>query len=489
MDFYPTVLDLAGVPYPDQPKDGISLVPLLTGRPAPELNDRPLFWYNVTSGISDEGDAFQPAAAVRQGSWRLVKNFECPLELYDLSSDPGESVNLAETHPETAAGLEKKLDRWLADTGVVTPTANPFYDPGYVIPRQVNALPDGYHVSKAWKLAGPSCGWQAARMIQTSFVDGAMRLQADGVYPEIRTADVSGLPAGRYAVQVELNVPTSGRIRMAWSGEGKDKGDIEFFPQRDGQWHTLTAVFEAKAPLEELRLAAPTHLKATGHYDPATQPDWIEVRSIQLFSAPRTVAPDSPPPERCPQGGAGSLFSDDFTRPELGSGWTCDTDGVWMLQNGRLACQLYQGMPKPVLYNTQAETGGGFTLAGTVILNTPNRTGFAGVVCNYQDPDRQYVFRYNGTGTVQFLGANSKNAILSQENAFSHTPGTPFRLTVESSGPHQFVLTLQNAATGETVFSRTVTDPEQLYTGGFGGFYNSAGAVEFDDFTFSKQEM
>ena len=79
IDFYPTILDLAGVPLPDQPVDGVSLVPLLKGGAMPSLHDRPLFWYNVTSGITDEGEPFQPVAAVRKGNWRLVKNFELRL--------------------------------------------------------------------------------------------------------------------------------------------------------------------------------------------------------------------------------------------------------------------------------------------------------------------------------------------------------------------------------------------------------------------------
>ena len=282
MDFYPTVLELAGVPYPDQPQDGISLVPLLTSGDASAFADRPLFWYNVTSLVADNGEFFQPVAAVRQGDWRLVKNFERPLELYQLKTDPGESLNLAASHPQKTEQLEQLLDAWLADTGVVQPTPNPFYDPDYVIPRQVDARPAGYAATQTWALDSPDCGWRAARRVKTSFHNGAMRLRADGNYPVIKSESLQ-LPAGKYAVQVELKVPTSGRIRMAWSG-AKNRAAIEFFPQRDGRWHTLTAIFEATGPITGLQLAAPTHLNTTGHYDPDTQPDWIEVRSIKLLS-------------------------------------------------------------------------------------------------------------------------------------------------------------------------------------------------------------
>ncbi|QHI69183.1 sulfatase [Tichowtungia aerotolerans] len=481
IDFYPTILDLAGVPLPDQPVDGVSLVPLLKGESMPSLSDRPLFWYNVTHGITDEGETFQPVAAVRKGQWRLIKNFEKPLELYDLSSDAGESNNLAESHPEKAAELEKLLDHWLSDTGVVVPTKNPAYDPDYVIPRQVDSLPEGYEVSKVWKLDNASCGWQAARMIKTSFHDGAMRLQEEGGYPEIRSEALSGLPAGRYAVQLELNVPTSGRIRMAWRENGARGGDIEFFPQRDGQWHTLTAVFEAEAPLAGLRLAAPTHLKETGHYNPETQPNWIEVRSVKLLSGP--AAENEPAASTSHfQPSPNALVFDDFNRAEIGPGWKCDTDGVWKIQNGRLVAEIYHGKPKPVLYNTNAESGPGTVLSATCTLNTPNRTGFVGLAAHYQSPEEQYIFRFNGEGTVQFLGANGRNAILTKNHAFMHLPGTSYRLSLRETVPDQFELEIKEVETGRTVFSETVSDSSQRYRGGFGGVYNSAGSLAFDDF-------
>jgi len=465
--------------------DGVSLVPLLKGKPMPSLDERPLFWYNVTSGITDEGEPFQPVAAVLRGDWRLVKNFDRPLELYDLNTDIGESNNLAASHPEKAAELEKRLVSWLADTGVVTPTKNPFYDPETVIARQVDSLPEGYAVSKHWKLDSPACGWNAARMVKTSFVDDAMRMQADGIYPEILTTDVRGLPAGQYAVQIELNVPTSGRIRMGWRGQGKDKGDIEFWPKRDGQWHTLTAVFEAKEPIEELRLAAPTHLHVTGHYDPATQPDWIEVRSIKLLSKSGSGKAGGTPAIRIADVSSALIF-DDFNCSEVGPDWKYDTDGVWKIQNGQLTAEMFRGIPKPVLYNTKAETGSGTVLSATVILNTPQRTGFAGLATHYQSPEKQYIFRFNGEGTVQFLGANGRNAILTKDHAFMHLPGTSYRLSIREAIPYQFKLEIQEAKTGRTVFSGTGTDRKQLYRGGFGGVYNSAGSLAFDDFELSS---
>lgn len=285
IDFYPTILDIAGVALPkDQPVDGVSLAPLLQTGEQPELSSRPLFWYNVTNEAKEDGEIVLPVASVRKGGWRLVKNFGRPLELYNLDADPSESENLAAKEPERVATLALLLDGWLKDTGVATPTTNPFYDPNYVIPRQIEneSVSPQSEVVRSWNMGSNDSKWRTARMIKTEVKGGALQMHADGSYPEIVTTDVAGLPAGMYAVQIELRVPTSGRIRFAWKG-GDDKGNIEFFPKRDGKWHTLTGTFEAKEPLEMLRFAAPTHLETTGHYDPASQPDYIEIKSVRLM--------------------------------------------------------------------------------------------------------------------------------------------------------------------------------------------------------------
>jgi arylsulfatase A len=482
IDFYPTILDLADVPFPEQPVDGVSLVPLLKNRPLPSLSDRPLFWHNVTTGLKADGEFYQPVASVLKGKWRVVKNFGRPLELYNLTDDPGESENLAASRPEKTAELEQLLDEWLADTGVVTPTKNPFYEPDYVIPRQVDSLPEGAEVSKVWKLDDSSCGWSAARMIKTSFVDGAMRLQADGVYPVIKSEALSGLPAGRYVVQLELKVPTSGRIRFIWG----ERDVVEFFPQRDGEWHTLTGLFEAKEPISELQLAAPTHLNTTGHYDPATQPEWIEVRSIKLFSLLPVSAAKAAILKTDFQPAPDAVVFDDFNRADVGPDWKCDTGDGWNVLKGLLVPERSKGTPVPVLYHTQAEAGSGAEASVTVRLNVPNRTAFAGIVTHYQNPTDQYVFRFSGEGTVQFLVKNAGRAILTRQNAFLHVPGKPYRLTVFEPAPHQFELKVEDVEAGKTVFSETVTDPAGLYQGGFFGLYNSAASVSFDDFQLSE---
>lgn len=142
LDFYPTILDMAGVELPNsQPVDGTSLVPLLRGGPQPELAERKHYWYNVTSDIIEDGSLILPGAAVRESDWKLLKFFQQPPRLYNLADDPGESRDLAEAQPEIAARLDQALEAWLEETGVAIPTRNPAYDPEYVVPHQVEEIP------------------------------------------------------------------------------------------------------------------------------------------------------------------------------------------------------------------------------------------------------------------------------------------------------------------------------------------------------------
>jgi len=176
------------------------------------------------------------------------------------------------------------LQDWLEETGIALPTPNPNYDPDYVVPRQVEALPEGARLVRRWRPAEDG-SWTAARMVELETVGAALRLRAAGNYPEILTRETEGLSAGRYALQVDLRVPTSGRVRAAWRG-GRDKRSLEVFPRRDGGRHTLTAVFEALEPIDQLRFAGPTHLEKTGHYDPDVHTDWIEVEAFRLYRWP-----------------------------------------------------------------------------------------------------------------------------------------------------------------------------------------------------------
>jgi arylsulfatase A len=99
MDFFPTVLELAGLP-PRPRLDGVSVVPVFTGRVA-SLGERALYWEYPQKRLHQ---------AIRVGKWKGVRfGTDQPLELYDLSTDVAESSNVAARHPETVRDLERRL--------------------------------------------------------------------------------------------------------------------------------------------------------------------------------------------------------------------------------------------------------------------------------------------------------------------------------------------------------------------------------------------
>lgn len=123
-DIFPTVLDLCGLPaLPEQHVDGVSLVPICEGK---TIADRPLFWHYPH--YSNQGG--QPSSIIRQGDWKLIHYYETNRnELYHLASDPGEQSDLADTNPDRAADMSRRLQSWLESVDANYPTPNPNYDP------------------------------------------------------------------------------------------------------------------------------------------------------------------------------------------------------------------------------------------------------------------------------------------------------------------------------------------------------------------------
>ena len=123
-DFYPTVLEMAGLPpRPKQHVDGVSLAALLkqTGGPRREA----LYWhyphYHRTL----------PGGAIRRGDWKLIEYYEDGrLEVYNLKDDPSESKDLAAAMPDRAAEMRKMLADWRQAVGARMSTPNPDYKPG-----------------------------------------------------------------------------------------------------------------------------------------------------------------------------------------------------------------------------------------------------------------------------------------------------------------------------------------------------------------------
>ncbi|NQU43502.1 sulfatase-like hydrolase/transferase [bacterium] len=102
LDLYPTFCAAAGAEVPKGTiLDGVNLLPFIQGEKTGSPHDM-LFWYSTESG------------AIRQGKWKLLV-YGKTRRLYDLESDIGETTDLAEKHPDVAAGLSDAFDRFRAE--------------------------------------------------------------------------------------------------------------------------------------------------------------------------------------------------------------------------------------------------------------------------------------------------------------------------------------------------------------------------------------
>ena len=119
-DYYPTMLEMANLsPRPEQHVDGKSFAPLLRGES--EFDRGPIFWHYPHYG--NQGG--QPAAAIRDGDWKLVEFFENDaVELYNLADDPREQRDLSKDEPERSAAMLAQLHRWQESVDAKFPTPN-----------------------------------------------------------------------------------------------------------------------------------------------------------------------------------------------------------------------------------------------------------------------------------------------------------------------------------------------------------------------------
>lgn len=123
-DFYPTLLDLAGLDLqPNQHKDGQSLKPLITGKG--NLPERSLYWHYPHYG-NQGGD---PSSVIQKGDWKLIHYYESNTqELYNLKNDPFEKNDLAKEQPDVKTGMYDELMVYLNTMNARFPQPDPEFD-------------------------------------------------------------------------------------------------------------------------------------------------------------------------------------------------------------------------------------------------------------------------------------------------------------------------------------------------------------------------
>ena len=120
-DLFPTIADFVGATVPaDHAVDGQDLSRLLTGQSDPERRNEFLNHYpHPRRGVSHFFTTW------RQGNWKVMYEYleegEERYSLYDLSSDPSESQNLAAEHPEKLKAMMQGMVRELESVDAVYP--------------------------------------------------------------------------------------------------------------------------------------------------------------------------------------------------------------------------------------------------------------------------------------------------------------------------------------------------------------------------------
>lgn len=240
IDLYPTLLELAGQPQPDDHViDGQSFAKVLTeGNDGAGRISISFFPYH-NAGIS-----------VREGDWKLIQRFvrkpdeyEGLVELFDLKNDLGETTNLAARMPKKVAELSKLIDAHFEKTGGLTPKPNPEYEPPLnrnapknagrplthgLVPKQcriepidggIRVIPQGkmpFLGTAQVRFAGPITLHLSARSADGAAGKGRIqwRIVGQEEFPESAQSVSFELPAGDTWQNVKVEVPVNGRSQL-----------------------------------------------------------------------------------------------------------------------------------------------------------------------------------------------------------------------------------------------------------------------------------
>ena len=119
-DFFRTCAEVAGVTVPDDAgEDSYSFASAWTGRGSMERED--VVHHSVNGSFAVRRGKWKLCLCPGSGGWSAPRPGKDdatklpPVQLYDLSADPAEKVNLHEKHPEVVAELTKLLEKQVAD--------------------------------------------------------------------------------------------------------------------------------------------------------------------------------------------------------------------------------------------------------------------------------------------------------------------------------------------------------------------------------------
>lgn len=125
-DFYPTILEMAGLKQLDgecQPIDGKSFTYKLKGKKNKD-KDRPLYWH-YPNNWGPRGPGISTYSAIRKGDWKLIYYYtDESFELFNITEDISEKNNLVKEEAKKAKELAKELSDYLREVKAQRPTRN-----------------------------------------------------------------------------------------------------------------------------------------------------------------------------------------------------------------------------------------------------------------------------------------------------------------------------------------------------------------------------
>lgn len=105
-DFFPTIMEIAGLAYKEKDLPGKSFAKAIFTGEEREINDCVVVY-----------SEYGAVRMVRQREWKYIRRYpEGPDELYNLKTDPGEMLNMIDkAAPELIELLNKRLESWFSE--------------------------------------------------------------------------------------------------------------------------------------------------------------------------------------------------------------------------------------------------------------------------------------------------------------------------------------------------------------------------------------
>ncbi|MEN8966249.1 MAG: sulfatase [Polaribacter sp.] len=149
-DFYPTLLNLAGLKKPKKYAiDGLDISKTLEGK---QIKRSGIFTYFPHQpGVPDW---LPTSISVHSEDWKLIrlfhqgKDFKHDYLLYNLKWDISEHNNLAKTYPKKVKELDALIEKHIKDTKALVPIPNPKFDPKKYKPENIGKQNGGLRGKK-----------------------------------------------------------------------------------------------------------------------------------------------------------------------------------------------------------------------------------------------------------------------------------------------------------------------------------------------------